>query len=412
MLNQGLFEWNKKTFSRYLIVFSLLCPFNLHASIIESTLGAAVVNDATATYYNPAGLTLLENTQMIMIGTTANFRTHFTGNAIQSLTGYTQSGSANSHTHYYLPSFYLGMPSISKVTIGLAGIYNYFYRDIEEDALLRYVQSSNRIKDINLIPAIGIKINEIFALGAGLDITYINFLLQPISGFPSLGIADIKSHNENSGSGLGGHIGILLKPTRYTTMGFNYRTAITYGLNGKSIFEGNPQVISDHYHFKFWIPARSVFSINHFLTPKLGVIGTIQYIQWSIFKDINIYGIATRINNQPIVLPNVKVSYHLRNTWLLTLGGHYRVKPEWVIRIAGNYTQSPANAGYQISNGDSIILAVTTGYNINKNFILDLGYAYAFIKNRNIRIVTSRNVINGVNAGYRNAFSLKLTCNV
>ena len=55
--------------------------FALHASFIESTIGAAVVNDATATYYNPAALTLLTNSQIIALRSLAYSHTNFTGQA-------------------------------------------------------------------------------------------------------------------------------------------------------------------------------------------------------------------------------------------------------------------------------------------------------------------------------------------
>lgn len=409
MFNYKLLE-KYKNFSCRLIAHLILLPATVHASLIESTIGAAVVNDATATYYNPAALTLLKNSQMIGLGSVANFRTHFTGQLMQPATGFTQFGSSNAHTHYFLPSAYLGIPITNKVTIGLGVIYNSFFRDSEDNALLRYVQAKNSIKNLDFVPAIGIKINEFFALGIGLSYTHVNFLLQPISGFPSLIFPESESHDESNSSSWGGHIGFLLKPNSATLMGFNYRSAITYRMNGRSSLD-KPKLTSNHYHFKFWTPARSVFSINHFVIPTLGLIGTVQYIQWSLLKNINIHGVATKIGPQPVILANVKVPYHLHNSWLLTLGAHYRITPKWVIRLASVYNQSPSNGRYQVSTGDSIILAASTGYDINKYLTFDCGYARAFIKNQNIHI-RNRNVINGVNKSIRDAFSLKLTFNV
>lgn len=397
---------------RYLFLMLLLLPFDLHASIIESTIGAAVVNDATATYYNPAALTLLKKPQFIMLGSAANYRANFTGQTEQRATQYIQSGNANANTHYYLPSIYSGIPVNQYLTFGLAVIYNYFYRDISEDSILRYVQSSNTVKDINFVPAVSIKLNQYFSLGAGLDITHLNFVFQPVSGFPTLNIADVRNHNESNGSSIGGHAGILLKPTASTSIGFNYRSALTYKMHGHSIYEGNPQLTSDDFHFTFWIPARSVLSINQFVTPKLGLIATAQYIQWNIFNEMNVSGLTTRTVAKPIVLPDIKVNFRLHNSWLLTVGSHYRIKPEWVVRIAGSYVQSPASGQYQLSDGNSFVAAISSGYNFNKTFTLDLGYAHSFIKNKTIQIATTRNITNGINHGYRDAASLKLTINL
>lgn len=395
----------------FLLPWLLLFPLTLHASFIESTVGAAVVNDATATYYNPAGLTLLKNPQIITLGTVAYSHTSFTGQSVQSATGFSQSGSSSSETNYFLPSFYVGMPASDKVTVGFAIVSNFFNRDSEGNSILRYVQSSNSIQDVDFVPAVGVKLNEFFSLGAGVNLSYADFLLQPISGFPSLNIPDGQSRNESSGTGLGGDVGFLLKPMLSTLIGFNYRSAITYRLNGKSVFEGNPGVTSNHYNFDFWTPARSVLSINHFVTPTLGFIGTVQRVQWSIFDTINIHGIATQVGSQPAIV-NATVPYHLHDTWILTLGSHYRMTPKWVVRVAGSYNQSAGNSNYQISTGDSIVLGASTSYEVYKNIIVDGSYAHAFIQNKNIHITTGRNIINGVNKAFLNTFSLKLTFNI
>ncbi|STX44820.1 long-chain fatty acid transporter [Legionella donaldsonii] len=388
----------------------LLFPLTLHASFIESTLGTAVVNDATAAYYNPAALTLLSKFQLIALGSVASFHTHFTGQSIQSATGFTQFGHSAAKTNYYLPSFYAGLPTKNKVTFGVAVLSNSFNRNIEEHSILRYAQSGNSIQDIDVVPALGLKLNEFFSVGIGVSLSHVNFILKPISGFPSLNIPDAQNHNEASSYGLGGDIGFLLKPNKATLIGFNYRSSVTYRFSGRSVLAGNPDIVSNDYSFTFWTPARGVLSINHFVTPSLGFIGTVQRIQWSLFNEIDIHGIAARLGSEPIIL-NAKVPYHFRDTWLFTIGSHYRITPKWVIRVAANYNQTPGNSHYQITTGNGIIAGASMGYDLSKMITIDGSFAHAFIQNQTINIITGRNFIHGENKASRNAFSLKLTFN-
>lgn len=389
----------------------MLWPWTAHASFIESTIGTAVVNDATASYYNPAALVLIKNPQIIPQGTVANFRTRFRGQSTPLFTGITETGSSSSNTRYYSPSFYLGIPATDKIIAGLAIVSNSATRDADESSILRYVQASNRIQDYDVVPALAIKINEYFSIGGGINFSYANFHLQPIIRFPGSNIADSQSDNRSDGGGIGGNAGFLFKSGPATIIGFNYRSLTTYRLSGKSIYEGNPRVVSNHYHFKLWTPARSVLSINHFVTSKLGFITTIQRIQWSSLTNIHVYGIAGVFGTRPVMI-NGSVPYYLRDTWLVTLGSHYRITPTWILRVAGSYNQSPGNPHYQIANGNSLILGASMGYEINKTITIDGSYAHAFIKDETINISGGRYLIRGVNEAARDAVSLKLTFNV
>lgn len=153
-----------------------------------------------------------------------------------------------------------------------------------------------------------------------------------------------------------------------------------------------------------------MLSINHFVTPSLGFIGTVQRIQWSIFNEIDVRGIAARVGSTPTIL-NAKVPYHFRDTWLFTIGSHYRITPKWVIRVAANYNQTPGNSHYQITTGNGIITGASMGYDFSETITIDGSFAHAFIQNQTINIITGRNFIHGENRASRDAFSLKLTFN-
>lgn len=395
-----------------LLLFILFCllPSSLFASIIESTVGTAVVNDATATHYNPAALTVLKRPQLLTLGSQAYLRTHFSGQSIQANTGFVLQGSSTAQNHYFLPAVYVGVPFNSRVTAGLAIIANFFNHEIEDNSILRYAQSSNDGDDLDLEPGVGIKLTDQIAIGASFTASHAKFVLNPITGFPSLNIPDSQSRNVSSGTGYGYDMGALYKPTDTTSIGVNYRSAVTYRLSGTStLFPAN--LVSHQYRFTFWTPARAILSVNHFITKSFGFIGTVGRIQWSIFKQVSIHNIANLQNSRAVIVPNATVNFFLHDAWFITLGSHYRVTPQWIVRLAGTFNQSPANAYYQIGTGDSFIIGLSTGYEINKNVTLDGGYARAFIQNKNIH-VTGRNRISGVNEAFREAVSVKLTLNL
>ena len=396
---------------RNCIFLLLLFPLQLHASFIEATSGTAVINDATAAYYNPAALVLLNNPQFIMLGSIGNLNTQFTGQVTQRATGFTETGSSSTNSYYYLPSLYLSVPAANNITLGLSMMANSAFRDADEASILRYAQANNSIEDYDVVPAMEIKINNILSLGAGVNFSYLNLLLNPIIGFPGSNSADAQSNNQSNGTGVGGNVGVLLQPCPSLKIGFDYRSVTAYQLSGTSIFNSTPQVVSNNYHFELWTPAHSTLSINYFITPKIGIIGTVQRIQWSIFNNINVYGIAAQSGSGPATI-NATIPYHWHDDWVFTLGNIYNITSKWVVRVAGSYIQSPGNPQYQITSGDSIVLGTSMGYEINKIVSIDGSYAHAFINNEDIGIIGNNSLIEGVNDGCRNVVSLKLTFNI
>jgi long-chain fatty acid transport protein len=397
--------------NRAMIGLLSLFPFALYASFIESTMGTAVVNDATATYHNPAALLLVENTQVVGLGSKAIYHSQFSGQSIETAGGFSQSGTAKEQTNYNLPSGYVVFP-MKKVRVGFAVLLDKLNSDIDEPSILRYDQSSNQIKNIDYILAGGLQLNEYFSIGSGVIYSAARFTSQRITGFPSLDVPDSQSHNVTHDDKFGWNAGLLFKPLKSTHIGFNYRSAVAYQFSGESEFEGPPSLISHHFNFNFWTPARSVMTISHFITPTLGLISTAQWVQWSIFKNVTMHGLATQIGKESLILPTAVIPYHFRDTWVFTLGGIQKITSEWVIRIAGTYNQSPGNGLYRITSGDDYIIGATTGYQLYKNVAVDAGYAHAFTVNQPIDIASARKRVVGINKGYRDSVSLKLTVNI
>lgn len=389
----------------------LVMPAFAHASYIETTLGTAVVNDATAAYYNPAALALLKNPQVIPLGNAARFRSQFTGSSTAVASNMTETGSTSSTTNYYSPSLYVGSPANERIFVGFAAVTNYANRDPESNSILRYVQSSNNIQDYDLVPAIGVKITDYLALGGSVNFSYTSFNLHPITGFPGSNIADSQGHNQTDGSGVGMGVGCLLKPGPTTVAGLYYHSVTTYNQSGNSEAGNTTSITSNNYHYTLRTPARTTLTISQAITPALRLITTINRTQWSITRNIHVYNAATVIGATPTIISG-SIPYYLHNTWTLTVGSQYRFLPEWIIRLAATYNQAPDSGYYQVGNGNTYIVGGSLGYDFNKVLTVDGGYAHAFIQNQTVDINGNRFLINGTNSGSRDSVSLKVTVNV
>lgn len=397
-------------FRKYVTIGFLLLCSPLHASFIEQTIGAAVVKDATAVYFNPAGLTISPHQQFILLGTLARAQFEFSGSAQKLPSGGIESGSTTSKSNFVLPSMYLSIPINEKFVAGFALVANDFNRELDDHSILRYILAPNKTNNIDFIPALGIKINQFLSIGGNLNFTYAHLIQEPITaGIARMNIPESHSLNDSQANGLGGDFGILIKPGKKTALGFNYRSAVTYNLQGSSTITGSQSIFSHNYHFKYWTPARSVVTLSHFLNEKLGFLGTVQYLQWNIFKEVSVYNFATQTGSQVFIVPQSRINYHFHNSWILTLGTIYQISPKWVVRVAGTYNQSPSNGRFQIGSGDSLITGFSMGYQLMNHLTVDCGYGHAFFKKESIDIRTSQNIITGINEGVHDAVSLKFT---
>lgn len=393
------------------IILSLLslCSYTLHASFIESTMGTAVVNDATATYHNPAALTLIQKFQMVALDSKASSHNRFTGHSINTSEHVTQSGISKEHAHYNLPSGYAAFPIQDKAALGWALLLDNLHSDLDEPSILKYDQSSNQIKNIDYVAGAGLQLNQYLSVGVGAAYSTAHFNSQRIIKFPRLDAPDSQSHNRTKGDHYGWNAGFLVKPLKSMQIGFNYRSAIAYPFYGSSEFDGPPGAFSNQFHFNFWTPARSVATVSHFLTPTLGFIATAQWVQWGVFQNVIMHELAVQTGRTSRIVPSVKVPYYFRDAWVLTIGGIKNITSDWVLRVAGTYNQSPGNGYYRITSGDDYVLGASTSYQIHKNIVLDASYAHAFTKDQAIDIVTQRKKIVGINQGYRDSISLKVT---
>ena len=236
-------------FLHFILLVLILLPLISNASFIEQSMGSAIVEDATAIYFNPSTLAFLKKKQFIALGTLGNTESLFSGQTMQLLTNSSFPGNAKTQSHFALPSVYYAMPLLDKWSFGLAVIANDIVKGIDSIARLGQSHSDNQIKTLDFVSALAYRLNNHVSVGGGLIRGYASYMIEPIAGFPNLEIPDFETHNKSSGDAWAGEIGVFIKPDKKMLIGLNHRSALTFNLSGESKVTGSPPHTSDGYNF-------------------------------------------------------------------------------------------------------------------------------------------------------------------
>lgn len=301
-LHIGIIVISKKTVLKSAILAATLAPTMTMASgykINEQSASgvgnayagqAAMVEDASVVFYNPAGMVFLERPEFTggftYVSGDGKFSsgegTNVAGDPIAAGDG-TYSDGGDFLGSAFIPFMYYARPVNDKMAIGL-GIFTPFgtNTDYDADFVGGGFADQTQLKSIDIQPSFAYKFSDELSVGFGVDIVYMKGLLsksvdsvpynatakagydqayaQAIAGgqdeatatqtaLQAIGGVALSSesgilnpgfenHYEVSGDdwGTGWNLGLMWKPTDATTLGFAYRSEIEFNLEGDSEF--------------------------------------------------------------------------------------------------------------------------------------------------------------------------------
>src|SRR5215470_1628481 len=226
--------------------------------------GAAVAEDASTIYFNPAGMSRMPGIQGVIAGNLICLSAKFNDSgsqpaALQPLGG--SGGDAGNCN--FPPAGYLAVPINNQWAFGL-GVNVPFGLKTEYDNgwIGRFQAIKSKVETVNVNPALSYKPTDMFTIGAGASwqrlkatltqqVNYAGAMAQaaqqaaaggqiPPSAIPPLlaGYAGAESSANVNGSytGWGWNIGILIEPDKQTRIGAAYRSAIRYTVSGTASF--------------------------------------------------------------------------------------------------------------------------------------------------------------------------------
>lgn len=364
--------------------------------------GAAIAEDATTGYINPAGLVWLPGQQLVISATGIWAEADFHGQACGGLFCHPGHTSKNGGGFVTIPSLAYALPLNEQFSLGLnIGSPFGLQTDYGDRGPVSYSASASEVTVVMFNPSLAFKINNKWSIGAGaIAQSFSATLNSELNFFPGI-FADTAFKNTVDGWGYGWNAGVLYQMTEQTRLGASFISQVTHHADGSSELEGGiiPTFQSRDAYTNITLPATAIFSVYHTLNPQWAIMGSAIYTHWDSIDQIVLHNAAlptlTLTSAGPqfgtttgtAILPQA-----FDNTWRVSFGVDYQITPQWRLRAGAGYDQTPTNntdRTLRLPDGDRVIASAGAQYKINEQVRLDAGYSHYFIEDGSIHQVSA-----------------------
>ena len=322
----------------------------------------AQADDASAAWYNPAGLTQVPGTQ-IAGGTIAIY---------PSLTHETVAGQTDvSDRQFHFPPHLYVTRSLNESTAVGISVNDPFglSTDWSDTSATRYVATFSNIVTVEINPSIAYQVTPRLALAAGLAYVHMRATLERLA--PS----NLDFRLAGDGDGWGANVAALYRATDALRIGLTYRSRIKVDLDGDASLAG---IISGSGSTSITLPDLIDLGISYQLSEKLRLNADIDYTMWSTYDRLVI--------QSTVPLFDATVEKQWKDVWCLRLGAQYTLSEQWKLRGGLLYDKNPVpETWFETSVPDADRVGITAGIGFSdKTFSVDAAYMYLRFLNRTI----------------------------
>ncbi|MCL5021663.1 MAG: outer membrane protein transport protein [Bacteroidetes bacterium] len=360
---------------------------NEHGAQAVSMGGAFVARawDASAIYFNPAGISLLRGINVMAGGTLILPSTTFTG-PYPNNTEWKMNSLA-----FFPPNAYVTYNFNNGFSAGV-GVFTPegLGTDWPQNWVGKFIITKVNIQSFDINPTIAYTLGGVVSVGVGFDYVLGNVVLDKdnptqfsdASGNPIQPFVDMKGN----GNGAGFNFGVLLKPYENISLGFSYRNKIDFKIdNGTATYTGadglTPLLPSGAVTTSLPFPETWYLGIAY-EAANWSVEADYQYVGWSAYKELSI----AFANPGPEGNPAPIVGDY-NNSYILRVGGDYIIDRTWTARAGILYDRTPVPAAYDLPilpDADRLGINVGVGVNLTDHLGIDASYMFLPFKQRTI----------------------------
>lgn len=358
---------------------------------------AALANDASTSYFNPAGMTRLRSSQYMLGSQLILPYTNFSQSSRTTISGDNGSNAAQltpGINVYYVYSIAPALKLGVSLTTPYGGMLSY-----NDGWVGRYIVQNLTFYTVNLNPSLAYQFNDWLALGAGAAVEYANLsetVALPLPAPATDGQANIKSDNTN----MGFNLGALFTPTPSTKLGVAYRSRITHNFRGRTTFlriAASPSTST-----KMVMPQNIIASVVQDIGSQFSLLGELGWSNWSTMNNT-----VVNIASFTAVTPR-----DWNDTYRAGFGAQYKPNTVFMLQAGASYDSSPTTSSHRLPDLPmDRQIRLGAGVTYTTPYMATLGFSYEYINfgNANINNTSSNGTLVGsYGRNYANVFQASL----
>lgn len=348
------------------------------------------IRDASATAYNPANLSDVEKSDLLLSVTAARSDKDFTAP--------TGEKAELKEKWYLMPDVYAAWPLQKKGWVaGLAITTPYGQgSEFERDSYFRYTSPYfAEMRSVNIAPTLSTRLSDSVAVGAGIDVLWSDLDLRQVFpwsqvvGNPAL--PDGQARFEGDGVGVGGNVGIAWRVTPKQRVALVYRSAIDVDYEGDFTVseipgagtpESFPAAPRSDFDTTIKFPNMIALGYGVDVTENLSIGADVEWFEWSRYESLTLDAGA---NASLIPAPTTPQNWD--DTINAGVGMSYRLCDTWTARAGYIFLQTPVPDSTMLpvlAENDQHVIAVGLGYRDGANRF-DVAYGLGLYEDRDIK---------------------------
>ncbi|MTV39291.1 OmpP1/FadL family transporter [Duganella radicis] len=398
----------------------------------------AEANDASTIFYNPAGLSRLEGTQISAGATVVVPHSTYNDTGSTHFTGAPTGGTAAKDyapDAVTAPSLYISKKLDDKWAVGLGLFVPYGAKlDYGNTWNGRYALSNIKLEAITLNPSVSWKLNQHHAFGFGIDAEFMKaelgqavdvpgsiaalssgagaaqgaVLIKQIAalgGNPALLRTAGDAHGSNDGKdwGWGFNLGYLFTLDDNTRFGLAYRSSVSHQLKGSTVWDFS-QVTTDPIVNKVLQAAShkaNSAALVSLRTPETLSANVFHQFdsKWAGMADVT-FSRHNRMGDLDIQFPgtgegNEVIRQQWKNTVRVSLGGNYAYSENLTLRAGVAYDESPVKSAElthpALPDSDRMQYSFGANWKLSPRSSIDLGYSFLDFKDAKLNYTNNCN---------------------